>query len=84
MARFSGLIHAAEFQLNPSASLLFWGKHDTFILFALDDLEGMVKVFLARLNGGGVLLVSGQVGVDELYQAVEVLGRDLRLLALYA
>jgi hypothetical protein len=36
-------------------------------------------VFPAGFDRGRVLLVAGQVGVDELDEAVEVLGRDLEI-----
>lgn len=36
-----------------------------------------MEVLPAALDGGGVLLVAVEVGVDELDEAVEVLGRHL-------
>ena len=59
----------------PLCSL--WRQHDALVLLALDHLERLHKVLPARLDRGRVSLVAGQVGVNELDEAVEVLGRDL-------
>ena len=57
--------------------LLFRGEYNALVLLALDHLERVQKVLLARLHRCRVLGVTGQVGVDELDEAVEILGRDL-------
>jgi len=60
--------------ITKQAPKLLGRKDDAFVLFAPDHLEGVVEVLLARLDRGRVLLVARQVGVDELDEAVEVLG----------
>ena len=52
-------------------------QHDSLILLALNYLKSLQEMLLARLDRSRVLLVAGQVGVNELDQAVEILGRDL-------
>jgi hypothetical protein len=53
-------------------------QHHALILLAPDHLERVQKVLPAGLDGRRVLLARArQVGVDQLDQAVEVLGRDL-------
>ena len=49
---------------------LFGRQDDTLVLFASDELQGVLKVLLARLDRRGLLLVAGQVGMDELNQPV--------------
>lgn len=78
---YSGLVHTL--QNPPPPRFLFCllrCKHNTLILLTTNHLQGMVKVFLARLYGGRVLLVTGQVGVDELDEAVQVFGCYLWML----
>ena len=52
-------------------------QHHPLILLATDELQRVVEMLLAGLDRRGVLWVAGQVGVDELDEAVQILCRDL-------
>lgn len=50
--------------------LLAWIQYDAFILPRLDILQGLVEVLLAGLYRSRVLLVTRQVGVNQLNEPV--------------
>ena len=52
-------------------------QHNPLVLLAPDHVERLHEVLPAGLDRRRVLLVAGQVGVDELDEPVEVLGCDL-------
>lgn len=62
---------------NLSTSHLFRSQNDPLILLALDDLERVKEVFLTVLDGCRILLVPGEVRVDELDQPVQIFRGDL-------
>lgn len=45
---------------------LLWSQNDPLILLALDDFERVEEMFLAVLDRRGILLIAGEVRVDEL------------------
>ncbi len=59
--------------------LLLRRKHDTFVLLAADHLECVQEVLLAVLDRCRVLLVAGEIGVDQLNETVNILGGHLWL-----
>jgi hypothetical protein len=52
-------------------------KHDALVLLTPNHVQRLHKVLPAGLDRRRILLVAGQIGVDELDEAVEVLGCDL-------
>lgn len=56
---------------------LFWSQNDSFILLALDDFERVEEMLLAVLDGRGILLIAGEVRVNELDQPVQIFCGDL-------
>jgi hypothetical protein len=52
-------------------------QHNTLVLPALDVLQRLVKVLFASLHRRRLLLVAGKVGMDQLYETVKVLRRNL-------
>lgn len=56
---------------------LFWSQNDSLILFALDDFERVEEMLLAVLDRRGILLIAGEVRVNELNQPVQIFRGDL-------
>lgn len=55
----------------------FWSQNDPLILLALDDFERVEEMLLAILDGRGILLIAGEVRVNELNQPVQIFRGDL-------
>ncbi len=62
----------------------FGGKHDSLVFLALDHLQSVQEMLLARFNRGRILRISRQVRVDQLDQTIEVLRGDLLTVKLVA
>lgn len=55
----------------------FWSQDDALILLALDDLKRVKEMLLAVLDRRRILLVAGEVRMDELDQPVQIFRGDL-------
>lgn len=56
---------------------LFWSQNNPLILLALDDFERVEEMLLAVLDRRGILLIAGEVRVNELDQPVQIFRGDL-------
>lgn len=56
---------------------LLWSQNNPLVLLALDDFERVEEMFLAVFDRCGILLIAGEVRVDELDQPVQILRGDL-------